>query len=167
MSTKQVAIPTSLLRFGWARIDITPPVGIYHRLWGAARHDRASGIHRPIMADVMIFAPADGKGPGVVRAQLDLAGVVNEQFEAIAQALVQATGLPRERVLITHSHTHSSGWFAPDRLALPGGELILDYVQQMVEKVGDAGRQAAANVSDAVITYGFGRSNIIVQFWKK
>ena len=33
--------------------DITPPVGIYHRMWGAALHDRATGVHRPLMATAM------------------------------------------------------------------------------------------------------------------
>src|SRR5512138_2489796 len=33
---------------GVAREDITPPVGIYARNWGAAAHDAAEGIHRPL-----------------------------------------------------------------------------------------------------------------------
>jgi hypothetical protein len=37
-----------------ARVDITPPVGIYHRMWGAATHDRSTGIHRPLTATAMI-----------------------------------------------------------------------------------------------------------------
>ncbi len=55
-STTIVPSPTSRLRVGHARADITPPVGIYHRLWGAARHDRATGVHRPLLADVLAFA---------------------------------------------------------------------------------------------------------------
>src|SRR4051812_32293050 len=43
MSTTVVEPPTSILNFGHARVDVTPPVGIYHRLWGAARHDQATG----------------------------------------------------------------------------------------------------------------------------
>ena len=50
MSTRTVRTPTSILRLGYARADVTPPVGIYHRMWGAARHDRASGVHRPLVS---------------------------------------------------------------------------------------------------------------------
>ena len=63
MSTTVVPAPTSLLRFGHARAEITPPVGIYHRMWGAARHDRATGVHRPLVADVLVLAPLEPAPP--------------------------------------------------------------------------------------------------------
>ena len=44
-----VETPQSICAFGLARADITPPVGIYHRMWGAAAHDPiAPGMHRPL-----------------------------------------------------------------------------------------------------------------------
>ena len=49
--------PTSVCQFGIARGDITPPVGIYHRMWGAALHDRAEGVHQPLLATAMVFRP--------------------------------------------------------------------------------------------------------------
>ena len=49
--------PQSLCRFGIARCDITPPAGIYHRMWGAATHDRSTGIHRPLSATACVFRP--------------------------------------------------------------------------------------------------------------
>ena len=57
MSTRFIATPTSRVHFGLARVEITPPVGIYHRVWGAAKHERATGVHRALYADVMAFAP--------------------------------------------------------------------------------------------------------------
>ncbi len=38
---------------GVARRDITPPVGIYARQWGAELHDVAEGIHRPLCVTVL------------------------------------------------------------------------------------------------------------------
>ena len=35
-------------QIGVARSDITPPVGIYARNWGAAEHDVADSIHCPL-----------------------------------------------------------------------------------------------------------------------
>src|SRR4051794_20752813 len=53
-----VDTPQSVCRLGLARADITPPVGIYHRMWGAATHDRASGVHRPLTATGLVLQAA-------------------------------------------------------------------------------------------------------------
>lgn len=52
--------PQSRCRFALGWRDITPPAGICHRMWGAARHDRATGVHRLLRAMVAVFAPIDG-----------------------------------------------------------------------------------------------------------
>ena len=60
-----VDTPQSRCRQGVAKCDITPPVGIYHRMWGAATHERAAGVHRPLTATVVVFQPIDdGTRPG-------------------------------------------------------------------------------------------------------
>ena len=46
-----VVAPQSRCRLGVARVDITPPADIYQRMWGAARHDQAEGIHRLIVLE--------------------------------------------------------------------------------------------------------------------
>ena len=93
MSTTVVRSPTSRLRFGHARADITPPVGIYHRMWGAARHDRATGVHRPLVGDVLVLAPLhdDPEGRLLVRVHLDLVGLARVQHERVVSALAAAT----------------------------------------------------------------------------
>ena len=48
-----VNTPQSRCRVGIAGGDITPPVGIYHRMWGAATHDRATAVHRPLLATLL------------------------------------------------------------------------------------------------------------------
>lgn len=161
MITTKIVSPTSLVRFGFARAEITPPVGIYHRLWGAARHDRAAGVHRPLIGDVMAFGPVDDTTPTpVIRVQLDLCGLVQSQYDDLAQTVSETNGVPPAGVVITFSHTHSSGWFAPDRLTLPGGELILPYLQQLSSKLQEACRRAVAGMQEATLTYIVGRCNL-------
>ena len=48
-------------RIGTARTDVTPPVGIYSRTWGSAKHDVAEGVHRPALASCLVFQTLDGK----------------------------------------------------------------------------------------------------------
>ncbi len=47
--------PQSRVLAAMGQVDITPPVGIYHRMWGAALHDQSEGVHRPLMAILMIL----------------------------------------------------------------------------------------------------------------
>ena len=108
MSTTHINSPTSILRFGHARGDTTPPVGIYHRMWGAARHDAATGIHRPIQADVVVLEPISGlSGDRVLRLQLDFVGLTNEQTDRLVANLADGSGTSPDRILVTHSHSHS------------------------------------------------------------
>lgn len=160
MSTTKVEIPTSRVQFGLARVDVTPPVGIYHRLWGAARHDRATGVHRPLFSDVMAFGPANGDSISMLRVQLDFVNLGKAQHEELAQALAEVSGLPDKNIIITCSHTHSSGFFSPARAELPGGELILPYLKELKGKLQEACRQAVANIQPAIITYARGRCNM-------
>src|SRR6187431_2918014 len=63
-SITEVNTPQTRCHFAIAWADITPPVGIYHRMWGAAKHERATGVHRPLRATVAVFAPMEPGEPG-------------------------------------------------------------------------------------------------------
>lgn len=157
MTTTTRKTPTSRLRFGAARTDITPPVGIYHRMWGAASHDRAAGVHRPLFADALALLPASGKGPGLLRLLIDLVGLGQTELDGLTEAAAYGSGLPAENVVITFSHTHSAGMMTPDRLTLPGGDLIPGYIAELTVAVGRISREAVENAQNAVISYATGR----------
>lgn len=160
MGTTTVTTPTSRVRFGIARVDITPPVGIYHRMWGAARHHQATGIHRPQVGDVMVFAPLEPGGHGMVRAYLDLVSLDHDWRDGLVRALSETTGVASRDVVVTCSHTHSGGLFRPDRIPLPGGDLIPGYIEQLTSTVAEAGRAAAASLQPAVISYATGHCQL-------
>jgi len=150
VSATLVASPTSRLRFGLGRIDITPPVGIYKRLWGAptgARHRRAPAV--------------DGSGQPFVRSSLDLCGLAEPVYQRLAGALAEAAGVPRDRVSITFSHTHSAGWlFPPERFQMAGGELLGPYLQQLEARLRAAGASAVVSSVEAVVSYRTGRCDL-------
>lgn len=154
---RTVLVPTSRLRLGHARTDITPPVGIYHRTWGAARHDRASGVHQPLLADVLAFGALDSEDAGLLRVHLDLCALGPTEHARLCRTAAAAAGLPVACVVIACSHTHSSGWFPPDRLSMPGGELIPAYLERLNRLVADAAGRAVPDMRPATVTYGAGR----------
>ncbi len=162
MATLNVPSPASRVWFGFARVEITPPVGIYHRMWGAARHDRATGVHRSIFGDVLVFAPVDETPAqaSLVRAYLDLVGLVQPQHDGLVTALSEAGGTPVHRVDVMYSHTHSSGWYAPDRFEMPGGELIESFLQEVGHRLQEACGEALAGMQEVLITYAAGRCDM-------
>ncbi|MCB0125608.1 MAG: hypothetical protein KDE58_25310, partial [Caldilineaceae bacterium] len=160
MSTTLQPTPTSHLQFGLARADITPPVGIYHPMWGAARHHRATGIHRQLTAEAMAFAPIDGRGPTMLRIQLDHIGMTVPHHQALLAHITAATQIPANQIVTTFSHSHAAGLFAPDRVHLPGGELIEEHVERIYTNVTAAAVVALTNLQPAFITYGVGRCTL-------
>ena len=158
MSTTLVPAPTSVLRLGHAQGDITPPVGIYHRMWGAARHDRATGVHRPLLADVLVLEPVDRPEERLVRVQLDHVLLEDGQTDAVVAGLVRAAGV--DRVQVTFSHTHAAGFLTRDRIPLPGGEMIQPYLAGLGEALASLAREAVADLDEAVVTYAEGRCNM-------
>jgi hypothetical protein len=160
MSSTIMRTPAARFRWGLARVEVTPPVGIYHRVWGAARHDRATGIHRALYADVLVCEPAQGEGTGgrpLLRVQLDLVGLVHEQHAALRDGLAQAAGVPCENVVVAYNHSHSAGWFVPDRLSFPGGELIPAYLESLQQRLVAGCRLALATREEVIVSYATGR----------
>ena len=162
----QVETPQSRCRFALAWGDITPPANIYHRMWGAAKHERATGIHRPLRATVAVFEALAGGSRQILLA-LDhcILGAV-EHGQLIAH-IAQATGQPKESILVVFSHTHGAGLMGLERAALPGGDLIPGYLRSVAECAAGLVKEALAQLTPADITYGNGRCNLAAHrdFW--
>src|SRR5919106_4748505 len=95
-------------RFAVATRDVTPPVGIYARSWGAAAHDVAEGVHRPFAATAAVFAPIAGDGLTLALVAVDLGWFQHLPDERMLRATVtRRTGLEEAALLINMSHTHA------------------------------------------------------------
>ena len=118
----------SCCRFAIAHGDITPPADIYHRMWGAAKHDRATGIHRPLRATVTLLAPLEGDEQQFIIA-LDHCVMGRLEMDNLLGAVSKDTGFTREDFIVVFSHTHSAGLMGLERADLPGGDLIAPYMR--------------------------------------
>lgn len=152
--------PQSRCRFALAWADITPPVGIYHRMWGAAKHERATGVHRPLRATVAVFEAADSHLLSPATRQILLAldhcvlGAV--EHEQLVSHLAQASGQPKEGILVVFSHTHGAGLLGLERASLPGGDLIPGYLRSVAESGAALVRESVARLAPVGIVYGQG-----------
>lgn len=152
-----VDTPHSICRFGIARQDITPPVGIYHRMWGAASHDRAAGVHRPLFATVMIFEALEGSARSDQRQiviALDHCLMTTPEMETFLDVVSAEGGVSRDTIVVIFSHTHAAGLLMLDRVDLPGGDLIPGYFRTLEQSVVTGVKEALANLQEATIVYG-------------
>lgn len=157
-----VTTPHSFCRFGLAKCDITPSVGIYHRMWGAATHDRSTGIHRPLEAAALAFAgmgDAAGK-PSFVLVALDHCLFWPPEIQRLKQSISEMSGVPERMLVITFSHTHGAGLMDPSRNDLPGGELIGPYLEKLGRQLGDLVKQAIAALQPVTIKYAASRCDM-------
>jgi hypothetical protein len=164
----EIDTPQSRCRAGLAHVDITPPVGIYHRLWGAALHDRATGVHRPLRATALWLEALDGTAEQrQLILALDHCLLDRAEVERIAVACAEATGVQPGQVRVTMSHTHAAGWMSRSRAELPGGDLIGPYLDLLPARCADCARTAAASARPATFVYGSGRCALAAQrdYW--
>src|SRR5262245_30538337 len=130
---RHVDTPATQCRFGIARGDITPPVGIYHRMWGAATHDKSTGIHRPLTATAVVLRPCDGNDE-ILLVAMDHCLLFGKEMDQLRQTLAREGGVKEEQVLVAFSHTHGAGLMDTGRAHLPGGDLIAPYLESVGRK---------------------------------
>jgi neutral ceramidase len=92
------------VKIGAARADITPPLGLPLEGY-ESRKDGASGIHDPLMVRVLVAEGGDGTTVALVVA--DLIQVDPHLQGLVAAEAFRTTGIPRERLQLAGTHTHS------------------------------------------------------------
>lgn len=157
--TTRIETPQTSCRVGFARADITAPVGIYHRMWGAALHDRATGVHRPLTATVLWLESGDRTQRRVILG-LDHCLLDRGEFDRIRGLVAKAVKVSPSDVYISMSHTHGSAWMSRSRSHLPGGDLIGPYLDAMGDTCARIAAVAADSAEPARLVYGTARCNL-------
>ena len=162
-----VVQPSAHCRIGAARRDVTPPVGIYNRNWGAAVSDVASGVHQAFYVTALAFAPleptgaAEGEGP-LLAVTIDLGWLFKGETDELSAAVSAATGVSTPRLLISLSHTHAGPsmtrpFTEPN---CPGGQLALAWWATLKTAAAEAGREALAAMQPAWLRGATGRCDL-------
>ena len=155
--TRSVAAPQSFVVAGIARADVTPPVGIYHRMWGAARHDLSTGVHRPLYATVLTLSDAAGDAETKIAIGLDHCLLWTAEMQTLLQRVSERSGADPSSLIVFFSHTHGAGLMGLERQQLPGGDRIPPYLDELATTIARLIGEAMGSASAASITYGVGR----------
>ncbi|MDE2126946.1 MAG: neutral/alkaline non-lysosomal ceramidase N-terminal domain-containing protein [Armatimonadetes bacterium] len=149
---------------GWAGVavtDITPPVGIYARNWGAAQHDVASGVHQPLQLAALVLRPSQ-RGPARVLLTADLGWWRETSDEWFVRGgLLFAHGLSPDSVVMALSHTHAGPTISRAAAAnRPGGDRVPAYIERLRDLAISTVRTAMAAAKPCTITWGSGACDL-------
>jgi hypothetical protein len=129
-------------QIGIARADITPPVGICARNWGAAAHEVARSIHRPLTLTAMTLAPVTG-GQSLVFIEADLGGWKSlKTFQNFVSHLHLELSVPPANLIFALTHTHSAPLLMDADDSLPGSGLHRTWMSELFQSTTRTVRQA-------------------------
>jgi len=143
---------------GVARGDITPPLGIYNRNWGAATTDVATGIHRPLTATALVLkSDATGARP-LTLLSLDLGWwrTIEDEWD-VRGAVCTALGLDERHVLLHLTHTHAGPCICREDDNQPGGHLVGPYLDHVKAVCVEIAREATHNASLGRLDWSYGK----------
>ena len=132
---------------GFARMDATPPLGI--PMVGYFNKRNATGILDPLCVECV--AVSDGKNTALVYSVDDL-HLTKSFFEKAFPAITKATGVPRDRIYVhaTHTHTGPSEWMRKG-FSKEENDLIMDYAALRITRLADTGTLAIKDLAPAKI----------------
>lgn len=144
---------------GVARSDITAPVGIRMRNWGFGDADLSTGVHDPLTLTVLALsagAGAERTGPSLI-ISADLGWWrTTEDEQQVRGAILAATGIDAERVLLHLTHTHAGPSICREDADLPGGDLVPGYLDALAAAAADAAVRAVADLQPADLVWSTG-----------
>ncbi|HDI02465.1 MAG TPA: hypothetical protein ENF93_02345 [Ignisphaera sp.] len=128
---------------GFNKIDITPSPGMPMAGY-INRVGKAIGAHDPLYARTMYLS--DGSEE-LVLVVLDLIRIDRELYEELALSIERSTGIPREKIFITATHTHSGpevslDLWATKELSNVDRELVASYRKELSRAISSAVLQA-------------------------
>jgi Neutral/alkaline non-lysosomal ceramidase. len=145
---------------GIARRDLTPPIGIYSRTWGAALHDTAESIHRPLTLTAMTLSTEDRATPLVlVCADLSFWKSPNA-FLRLQERVLNEFSLRKEEFIFSLSHTHAAPPLQDVDDSAPGGRLLREWIESITVVTIDAVKEAIRNSFPATVDWHTGSCHL-------
>jgi len=146
-------------RIGTARTVVTPPVGIYSRTWGSARHDVAEGVHRPAVASCLVFQSLAGDSE-LVFLTMDSCCADDGEVAAIRAAILKQFGMKPEQLMLHPSHSHSLPVLTRRTADRAGGSLLTAYLDSLAPTCIGLVEQARKSLAEGVASWAYGRCGL-------
>ena len=144
---------------GFSRVDITAPLGSF--MPGYYKDRRAKEVLDPLEINCVAFS--DGKTIAIVQ-QYDTEALSDSTADKCRDAIVKATGVSRDAIMLHASHTHDGGFLAMKSAngaaaaddGVPDFATDIDrlYVDMAVSRAADAAVAAIRDLKPAKLAMG-------------
>lgn len=145
---------------GTGREDITPPVGIYARNWGAAKHEVSAGIHRPLTLTCFSFQSAANDTP-LFLISADLGWWKSAADERnLREGILEALSIHPDQLMFCLTHTHAGPSTFTEDAGKPGGHFIAPYLEKVKQAAISACKNALANARTATLSWHYSKCDL-------
>jgi hypothetical protein len=142
-------IMANLLKAGFARLDVTPPLGIPLHGYFIKRY--ADGILDPLQVNAVALSVKDEK---VVLVTIDHCGLERAVIEPIRKIISEKTGIKLSALFVHCTHTHNG----PTLLPSSTEPEILKYKEFLTGRLVDVVTFAIADLKPAKMGLGVGKA---------
>ena len=137
------------LQAGFARVDVTPPLGI--EISGYFIPRTAKNILDPLYVNALALTCGEEK---VVLMTVDQMAFRRSVIDPIREHISAVTGLPMEAIYIHSTHTHTSGSAAP----ASKDPLVAEYKVELKKQLATAAQLALNDLKPAKMGFGTGKA---------
>ena len=139
----------NLLQAGFARVDVTPPLGIAINGYFIPR--KAEKVLDPLQVNCIALGCGQEK---VVLMSIDNLGIAQNLMQPMVTAIAEATDLPMEAIYIHATHSHTAGVITP----MLENEENLEYRETAKNKLIESAKLALADLQPAKMGWGIGQA---------
>ncbi|MGI6544790.1 MAG: neutral/alkaline non-lysosomal ceramidase N-terminal domain-containing protein, partial [Limnochordia bacterium] len=138
---------------GFAKVDITPPLGTWLMGFGGRTHG-ATGMYDPLYATALVLSTGSER---IAIVSCDLLALSDEHVQEIRRIVNAAIGLQPQNIMVHTTHTHSG----PLVGKLRGfGEPDAAYESVLLRQIASAIILASQRMVPVNITFGTGRAAV-------
>ena len=138
-------------KVGFASVNVTPPLGIGVSGYYVPRF--AKGVLDELEVQALVLTKGDKK---IAMISVPTCGVDECLVEEYTAAIEKATGIRKDDVFLSATHTHTGGLLVPTEAFAADEEVIHSYAKFVGERISDAVTMALADAKEARMGYIFG-----------
>ena len=148
-----------MLKAGFSRVDVTPPLGSY--ISGYFEERFAEGVLDPIQLNAL--AVSDGLETNLIIIA-DFIGVDRKYCEIIRQKIVERTGMDGTHIMLSALHQHTSICIAERDQYTPNDHI---YMETVYRKYCDVAQMALDDMSDATLGFAIEETSEPIAFIRR